>query len=127
MRSRQQRIERRLDRFNFPDDLSRPMMCGSNLHYELAGRAVGTAYGGIGLVHQLVERLELAREIDRRVSVFKLHMPYFESDHVLNLIYNAMCDGLGRRCARKRGRPIDVRRRFNWLRVFQAPSRSEAD
>lgn len=93
MRSRQQRIERRLDRDNYPEDLSRPMMRGAKPHYELAGRATGTAYGGIGLVHQLVQRLELAREIDSRVSLFKIHLPYFESDHVLSLIYNALCDG----------------------------------
>jgi hypothetical protein len=93
MRSRQKRIAARLDRFHYPPDMSRPMMRGSNLRYELADRAVGTAYGGIGLVHQLVERLDLAREINERLSVFKIHLPYFESDHVLNLAYNALCDG----------------------------------
>lgn len=93
IRSRQRRIEKRLDRFQFPADMSRPMMRGSNLHYELADRATGTAYGGIGLVHRLVQRLELAREIDSRVCVFKIHLPYFESDHVLNLVYNALCEG----------------------------------
>jgi hypothetical protein len=29
----------------------------------LAGRAVGTAYGGIGLVHQLAQQIELPGEI----------------------------------------------------------------
>ncbi|HWB44402.1 MAG TPA: IS1380 family transposase [Hyphomicrobiaceae bacterium] len=93
MASRQRRIQRRLDRFQFPDDMSRPMMRGTNRHYELASRASGTAYGGMGLIHQLLERLELPREINRRVSVFKIHLPYFESDHVLNLLYNALCEG----------------------------------
>ena len=92
MRSRQRRVEKRLDRFNFPDDMSRPMIRGTNLHFELAERSTGTAYGGIGLVHQLVERLELPNEINRRLSLFKIHLPYFESDHVLNLAYNALCD-----------------------------------
>ena len=91
--SRQRRIEKRLDRFNYPDDMSRPMFRGTNLHYELADRDVGTACGGIGLIHQLVQRLELAKEIDQRLSVFKIHLPYHESDHVLNLIYNALCGG----------------------------------
>lgn len=93
MRSRQRRIERRLDRFNFPDDMSRPMMRGASPHYELADRATGTAYGGMGLVHQLVRQLDLPGEINRRLSLFKIHLPYFESDHVLNLAYNALCDG----------------------------------
>ena len=93
MQSRQRRIERRLDRFNFPDDMSRPVMRDTKTHYELADRAIGTAYGGIGLVQQLVRRLELPREINCRLSVFKIHLPYFESDHVLNLTYSTMCDG----------------------------------
>jgi len=91
--SRQHRIEERLDRFNYPDDMSRPMMRGTNLHYELADRDVGTACGGIGLIHQLVQRLELPKEINQRLSVFKIHLPYHESDHVLNLIYNVLCGG----------------------------------
>ena len=91
--SRQHRVEERLNRFNFPLDMGRPMIRGRNLHYELAGRDVGTACGGIGLIHRLVQRLELANEIDQRLSVFKIHLPYHESDHVLNLIYNALCGG----------------------------------
>jgi hypothetical protein len=91
--SRQRRIQERLDRDNYPDDLSRPMMRGTNLHYDLAERSIGTACGGIGLMHQLVQRLELAKEIDQRLSLFKVHLPYHESDHVLNLIYNALCGG----------------------------------
>jgi len=88
-----QRVTDRLDKFNFPDDLSRPMLRAGNLHYELAGRSVGTAYGGIGLIHQLVQASGLARAIDRRLHLFKLHLPYHESDHVLNLAYNALCGG----------------------------------
>ncbi len=54
---------------------------------------MGTAYGGIGLVHQLVRHLGLARAIDQRLHLFKIHLPYHESDHVLNLAYNALCGG----------------------------------
>lgn len=93
IQSRQRRIEKRLDRFRFPADMSQPMMRGTNLHYELADRVTGTACGGVGLAHRLVQRLELAHEIDSRLCVFKIHLPYFESDHVLNLVYNALCDG----------------------------------
>jgi hypothetical protein len=93
MQARQRRIVTRLDRFNFPADLGQPMMRGRNVGFDLAGRSVGTAFGGIGLVHQLVQRLGLPGEIDRRVGVFKIHLPYFESDHVLNLVYNTLSDG----------------------------------
>ena len=91
--SRKRRLAKRLDKHNYPDDLARPMMRGQNIHYELAGRAVGTAYGGIGLVQQLVGRLGLAEAIDARLHLFKAHRPYHESDHVLNLAYNALCAG----------------------------------
>jgi hypothetical protein len=91
--SRKRRVARRLDKFNYPQDLSRPMLRGGTIRYELADRAVGTAYGGIGLIHQLVRELELAEAIDARLHLFKIHLPYHESDHVLNLAYNALCDG----------------------------------
>lgn len=92
-RRRQRRVERRLDKFNFPDDLSRPMFRASNIQFEVAERDVGTSYGGIGLVHQLVRTLGLAEAIDERLHLFKLHLPYHESDHILNIAYNALCDG----------------------------------
>lgn len=91
--ARKRRLARRLDKDNFPDDLSQPMLGGGKLHYELAGRAVGTAYGGIGLVQQLIGQLGLAEAIDERVHLLKVHLPYHESDHVLNLAYNALCAG----------------------------------
>ena len=31
--------------------------------------------------------------IDRRLNLLKLYLPYRESDHVLNLAYNALCEG----------------------------------
>ena len=91
--TRKRRLDRRLDKDNFPEDLSQPMMRGSTPHFELSGRSVGTAYGGIGLVHQFVQELGLAEAIDSRLHLFKIHLPYHESDHVLNLAYNALCDG----------------------------------
>lgn len=69
------------------------MMRASNIHYELAERTIATSYGGIGLVHALVREIGLAEEIDRRLHVLKFHLPYHESDHVLNFAYNALCDG----------------------------------
>ena len=49
--------------------------------------------GGIGLVHRLAGEIGLIDAIDRRLHLLKIHMPYHESDHVLNLAYNALCDG----------------------------------
>ncbi len=91
--ARKRRLQQRLDKDHYPDDLSRPMIRGSTPRYELAGRASGTAYGGIGLIHQLVRDLGLAEAIDQRLHLFKVHLPYHESDHVLSLAYNALCGG----------------------------------
>jgi Transposase DDE domain group 1 len=91
-RARQRRILERLNKFNFPDDLEQPMFRAVNIHYEVAQRSVGTPYGGIGLVHQLAKSLGLPAAIDERLHLFKFHLPYHESDHVLNIAYNALCD-----------------------------------
>ena len=93
MAARKRRLSKRLDKFNYPDDLSRPMLRAGNVRHELAGRASGTAQGGIGLMQQLVRKLGLAEAIDRRLQLFKLHLPYHESDHVLSLAYNSLCGG----------------------------------
>lgn len=93
LRARKRRLARRLDKFNYPADLEQPMLRCGNVQFELSGRSVGTAYGGIGLIQRLVQELDLAAEIDQRLHLFKLHLPYHESDHVLNLAYNALCEG----------------------------------
>jgi hypothetical protein len=114
-RRRQRRIAQRLDKFNFPDDLSRPMLRAANIQYEVAQRAVGTAYGGIGLIHQLTRSLGLAAAIDQRLHLFKIHLPYHESDHILNLAYNALCDG---RCLQD----LELRRQDEaYLNILGAP------
>ena len=92
-RRRQQRIADRLDKSNFPDDLAVPMIRAANIQYEIAVRSVGTPYGGIGLVRQLAKMIGLPAAIDERLHLFKFHLPYHESDHVLNIAYNALCDG----------------------------------
>ena len=45
------------------------------------------------MVHRLAREIGLIEAIDRRLHLLKVHMPYHESDHVLNLAYNALCDG----------------------------------
>ena len=87
------RIQARLDRDNLPEDMSRPMIAGSNVRYEMSARIQATPCGGIGLIHEMVRSIGLVESIDRSVKVFKRHFPYHESDHVLNLTYNIMTGG----------------------------------
>lgn len=68
-------------------------MTASNIHYEIAGRTRATAQGGIGAIHLLVRKLELDRAIDAHLGLLKIHLPYHESDHVLNIAYNLLAGG----------------------------------
>jgi hypothetical protein len=92
LNERKRRIERRLDKTNVAG-CDRPMFTASNIRYEIGDRDRGIAHGGIGALHALVRQLGLAEAIDRRLHVFTIHLPYHESDHVLNLAYNPLCEG----------------------------------
>jgi hypothetical protein len=69
------------------------MLTASNIHYEIGHRTRGLVHGGIGTMHLLTRQTGLIDAIDRRLHLLKIHLPYHESDHVLNLAYNALCDG----------------------------------
>jgi hypothetical protein len=75
-------------------DQPKPIMTASNIHYEMAEKAQGIGYGGIGAIHQMVGRLGLAEEINEHVPLLKVHVPYWESDHVLNIAYNVLLGGV---------------------------------
>jgi hypothetical protein len=91
---RKRQIEKRLERRNW-ENQEKPMFKGSNLHYELDGRERGIASGGIGVIHTLAKRMGLVKQIDKRLHLLKRHVPYHESDHVLNLAYNVLAGGEG--------------------------------
>src|SRR5437016_3466537 len=92
LRNRKHRIERRLARRQWEDQLQ-PMMRGSNIHYELSDKTRASAYGGMGAIHTMVQRLGLVEEIDQHLHLLKVHLPYHESDHVLNIAYNVVTGG----------------------------------
>jgi hypothetical protein len=89
---RKRRIAFRLDKSKL-GELGKPVFTASNIRYEIADRDRGIAHGGIGAVHLLARRIGLIDAIDDKLCLLKRHLPYHESDHVLNLAYNALCDG----------------------------------
>ena len=89
---RKRRIARRLDKRD-KRGCHRPMMTAANIHYEIAERTRATAAGGIGAMHLLVRKLRLEQAIDRHLQLLKIHLPYHESDHVLNIAYNLLAGG----------------------------------
>ena len=86
------RIERRLDK-NDNTGCERPMITASNIHYDIAGRTHAIAAGGIGAMHLVAKKLGLVEAIDRKLHLLKVHLPYHESDHVLNMAYNLLAGG----------------------------------
>ena len=64
-----------------------------NIQYEMAGRERGIAVGGLGILHRLVTKLGLVDAINAAIPLLKRHLPYFESDHVLTMVYNILAGG----------------------------------
>jgi hypothetical protein len=69
------------------------MLRGSNIHYDVADRTRALGAGGIGAVHLLARRAGLIEAIDLRLHLLKVHLPYHESDHVMNIAYNLVSGG----------------------------------
>ncbi|BBO16382.1 conserved hypothetical protein [Candidatus Brocadia pituitae] len=89
LKRRKQEIKGRLKRKQWEDQES-PMLKGRNIHYEVAEKSQAINCGGIGAIHQMVQRCGLVEEINAKVKLLKAHVPYHESDHVLNIAYNML-------------------------------------
>jgi hypothetical protein len=70
-----------------------PVFTAPNIHYDVADKTRAISCGGVGAIQLLVKKLGLAEAIDERLHLLKYHLPYHESDHVLNFAYNALCNG----------------------------------
>jgi len=86
------RIQHRLRPIRWTEQ-SKPMFTAQNIQYEGADRVRGLAPGGIGAMHLMARRSGLVDLIDRCLHVLKRHLPYHESDHVLNIAYNLLAGG----------------------------------
>jgi len=90
--NRQNSIHRRLAPKNW-EAQSRPMLKASNIHYEMAECVWAINGGGIVASPLLVQRLGLVVDLDRNLKLLKVHLPYHESNHVLNIAYNILAGG----------------------------------
>ena len=91
-RNGKRRIDRRLDKTKL-GNCDRPAFTARNINYEYSDRCRGTQHGGIGAMQLVAHYLGLDKMIDDRLHLLKVHLPYHESDHVLNFAYNAFCGG----------------------------------
>jgi hypothetical protein len=93
LRKRKQKLSKRLERRQWPAR-AKPMFAARNINYEMAEKVRAINCGAIGAFHQLAQNTGLIRAIDERLHLLKRHLPYHESDHVLNIVYNTLTGGI---------------------------------
>lgn len=93
LRNRKRRIERRLQPRAWSQQ-AQPMFSGRNIHYEMGEKTQAVGCGGIGAIHLMSQKIGLVDQLDEKVRVLKRHLPYHESDHVLNVAYNILAGGV---------------------------------
>ena len=92
LRQRRRRILNRIAHRPGPER-EVPMITATNIHYELGQRVQGLAPGGIGAMLLLARRTGLIAALDHDLHLLKVHLPYHESDHVLNIAFNILAGG----------------------------------
>jgi hypothetical protein len=92
LNQRKVNLAKRLERKQWPEQPD-PLLKAQNIHYEMAERTRAIECGGIGAFHLLACNSGLLKAINERVHLLKRHLPYHESDHVLNIAYNTLAGG----------------------------------
>lgn len=92
LKKRKQKIKKRLKRRQW-EAQEQPMFSAKNIHYEMADRVQAIDCGGIGAFHLLARNSGLINAVNSNLQLFKIHKPYHESDHVLNIAYNTLAGG----------------------------------
>lgn len=92
LNERKENLAIRLDRKQFPEQ-KKPLLKAQNIHYEMAHRIRAIDCGGIGAFHILAINSGLSEAINQKLHLLKRHLPYHESDHVLNIAYNTLTGG----------------------------------
>jgi len=92
LRNSKRRIQRRLRKRQWQQQRRR-LFAEQNIHYDYSTKVKAGHFAGLGACLLLVQRLDLADALDARLYLLKRHLPYHESDHVLNLTYNLLVGG----------------------------------
>ena len=92
LKKRKRKIEKRLEIRQW-EAQDQPMFSAKNIQYEMADRVQAIDCGGIGAFHLLARNSGLIDAINENLNLLKIHKPYHESDHVLNIAYNTLAGG----------------------------------
>jgi len=76
-----------------PREPERPELTPTAINYEIGERTQATASGGVGAMLLLAKKVGLIDAIDQGLELLKRHRPYAESDHILNIAFNALAGG----------------------------------
>jgi hypothetical protein len=90
---RQRRVRARHRQAGHWGQRSQPMLTSQKINYEVGGNVEATPFGGLFAMHRLVTKLGLVGQLDERLRLLKMHLPYHESDHVLTLAYSVLTGG----------------------------------
>ena len=91
LKRRKRRAQSRIDKTNWSG--ASPMIAAPAIKYELAEKQQAISAGGVGAIMQLIEQLGLRKQINEAIPLLKLHLPYDEADHVLNIALNLLAGG----------------------------------
>ena len=91
--ARKRGVENRLKNAVRYNPSGKPVLSATNHRYEVSEKTRAINVGGIGLIHKLASESGLVEAINRHLHLLKMNFPYVESDHVLNIAYNAVCGG----------------------------------
>ena len=72
LRKKQRRLAKRLDRNNGSGD-NGPVFTTTNVKYEVSEKASAVRVGGVAAAHVLARKVGLARAIDERLHLLKIH------------------------------------------------------
>ena len=70
-----------------------PVIGSNNVKYELGERAQAINYAGVSAMLKVAKHVGLVDKINEHVHLLKWHAPYHESDHVLAMAMNVLCNG----------------------------------
>ena len=92
LHQRKEDLSKRLERRQWPEQ-EKALLRAQNIHYEMAEKVRAIDCGGIGAFHLLACNSGLVEALNDQVHLLKRHLPYHESDHVLNIAYNTLTGG----------------------------------
>ncbi len=91
LRKRKLKIRRRIDKHE--GIFQSPAIRATTTKFELSEKVQAISCGGIGVIMQVVKQLGLRKYINDAAPVLKMHLPYDEADHVLNVAMNLLAGG----------------------------------